>query len=157
MGAPNRNQMALDILDILIASTETELAKVKENAKQYGLRTFRQMWAMGDYNKGMFVGVGRGPLDALTMSAAKQDHTQYFEVQIYTIGYDPVADAKLCVALAEEIEVELYKTVNMRLLNGGDFLGVPEFLPGPPMGRANSNLTLHFVLMELKYRKTTTL
>lgn len=149
-----RKQMALDIITIFRNSTETKLASMKDNSIAFGLRTFGQMFAV-QYREGVFVGVARGPVDPLTMSGAKQELEQSFQLQLYKVGHDPEADQKWLVDMSEEIETELWKDTNMQLANGGDFLGVTEYVPGPPLGRGE--LTLHFILMEVLYRKTGTM
>ncbi len=143
--------MADDIITLIQGSTKTALAALKDSAVQYGTRTFSQMFAV-QYRKGIYVGVSRGPLEHITMAGEKQDLKQTLQLQIFTAGYDSKADQRLCITLAEEVEEELHETANMRLANGGEFLGVPEFLPGPPV--AKGEITLHFVLMEVLYEKT---
>lgn len=151
MTGPARSTIADDIIAIIQASTKTALAALEDSAVQYGTRTFTQMFAVR-YRKGIYVGVSRGPLEHITMAGEKQDLSQILQLQVFVAGHDPKNDQRLCITMAEEVEEELHESANMRLANGGDFLGVPEFLPGPPV--AKGNLTLHFVLMEVLYRKT---
>ena len=154
MPAAGRNAMADDVITIMKDSSLTNLDALDDNAIQYGLRTFEQMFSV-QYQKGMFIGVARGPLTVLTMGAAKQSLDQVLQFQIFVVGHDPEVDQRLCVDLAEDAEQELYDSTNLTLTNGGEFQGDTEFIPGPPLGRGREELTLHWVLMEVLYQKTT--
>lgn len=154
MPAAGRNAMADDVITIMKDSVLTNLADLDDNAIEYGLRTFEQMFQV-EFQRGMFIGVNRGPLTVLTMGAVKQSLDQVIQFQVYTKGYDPKVDQRFVIDLCEEVEQELYDGLNLTLTNGGEFQGVPEFIPGPPLGRGQENVTLHWVLMEVLYQKTT--
>lgn len=156
MAGPDRKQMVEDILTLIKAASTTELALLKDKSIQFGLRTFHQFYA-SQYREGVFVAPQSGPVEALTLSAAKQDFNQTLEFQIFIMGHDPVGDTKRAITVSEEIEELLYDQTNIRLPNGGECLGFTEWEMGPPVSTRDANLTLHFVLMEVLYRKTLTL
>lgn len=150
-GEFGRKQMALDIVAILQASIKTKLATLPNSAIEYGTRTFAQLFSV-QFTQGIFISFLSGPSSPLTLSAAKQDGQISFQIIIFKVGHDPKTDQQWLLDIAEEIEAELYADVNMTLTNGGNFMGVPTFQQGPPVGRGE--MTLHFILMEVLYEKT---
>jgi len=154
MTVVGRNTVATDIIALLQAASTTNLAALSDNAIEYGTRTFPEFFA-SQYKAGIFVGISRAPLDVDTMSADNQEAEVGIECQVYTMGHSPSKDQKLAVDLAEEIEQCLLVDANKNLPNGGSIINFTEFIKGPPVGHAD--LTLHFVLLEVQYRKSTTI
>jgi hypothetical protein len=152
--AVGRNTVATDIITILAASTKTNLSALFDNAIEYGTRTFPEFFA-SQYKAGVFVGISRAPLDVDGMSGDFQDALIGIEFQVYVMGHSPSKDQKLAVDLAEEIEAELLADNHKALVNGGTIITFSEFIKGPPV--AHGDVTLHFVLLEAQYRKSTTI
>lgn len=151
--AVNRATFITDIIALLQASAKTKLAALPDDAIEFGLRTFSQIFAV-KYRTGVLVGLSDGSLDALTVAATHQDVQQGIQIIIYKIGHDPVNDQKDVIAILEEIEEELWAG-NMTLSGGGTILTEPRIYWGPPIGRAE--VTLHWAVLEVTYQKTATL
>jgi len=149
-----RATMCDSIIALLKASAKANLAAVDDNAIQFGTRKFGQIFAL-QFGKGILVGLGGGSVAPLTMGAEKQDVVHNIEIVVYTIGHDPDADLRLVVSILEEIEEILWASATMTLTGGGTITGEPSVAFGPPV--AGSDMTLHWAVMQLSYRKTGTL
>lgn len=146
-----RSAMVEDIIALLKASTKTNLATLNDNAIQYGLRTFGQIFSV-QYRKGIFVALSTGSLDPLTMGSVKQDLLQTVQILVYTLGHNPTTDAKFVTATLEEVEEVLWTGANLTLAHGGLLKGEPTADFGPPLGK--HSLVLHWAVLEARYCKT---
>jgi hypothetical protein len=143
--------MAEDIITLLKNSTKTQLALLDDNSIEFGTRIFEQVFAL-NFNKGVFVTLGGGTVEPLTMGSSKKDVINTIEIVIYTKGYDPPTDLKLVATLLEEIEEVLW--ANMTLAGGGTIMDEPSVAFGPPVAR--SEVMLHWAVLEVRYQKTGT-
>ena len=152
MATAGRNTVVMDIIALLKASVQANLAALKDNSIEYGTRTFADMFAC-QYRTGIFAGIGSAPLDVDGMSADYQDALISVEFQVYVMGHKPDTDQKLAVDLAEEIEAELLDDAHKALACGATIVTFTGFAKGPPVN--NGEVTLHFVVLEAQYRKST--
>lgn len=141
------------IMTLLKNSTKTQLAAIDDNAIQFGLRGWSEVYAT-QFRAGIFTGIIQAPNEPLTMSGAKQSLEFIIQITLYRMGYQPETDERTLLKTAEEIEEELYTDSNMRLANA-DFLGITQFEYGPPTRGRGAAITVHYLMMEVRYRKTT--
>lgn len=151
MTGMGRNDILDDIITLLKAGTSTNLAALVNNAIQYGLRTSGQIFAV-QYRKGILVSLGQGTMVSLTMGGSKQDLTQSVQVVVYCVGHDATADERYIVTTAEEIEAVLWTKTNLILAHGARLIAEPNAWFVPPEG--NTELTLHWAVLEFKYQFT---
>lgn len=142
------------ILTLLKNSTKTNLAAIDDNAIQFGLRGWTEVFAT-QFRAGIFIGIMRAPNEILTMSGGKQSLEFVIQITVYRMGYQPETDERTLLSTAEEIEDILYDDANMKLANA-DFMGITQFEFGPPRGPPSAT-TVHYLMMEVRYRKTTIL
>ncbi len=152
MAVVGRNTVATDVIALLKASAQANLAALKDNAIEYATRTLQDFFA-SQYRQGIFVGIASAPLDVDGMSADNQDALVDVEFQVYVMGHKPETDQKLAVDLAEEIEAELLDDAHKVLACGATIVTFTGFAKGPPV--SNGEVTLHFVVLEAQYRKST--
>ena len=146
-----RTTMADNIVTLLQASTKTELAKLDNNAIQFGTRKFESIFAL-QWKTGILVTLGGGTAEMENIGGSKEDVQQDIEVVIYNIGHDPATDQKLVAAILEEAEEVL--RANMTLSGGGTLMASRTINFLPPVARGN--VMLHWAVSTVRYRKTGT-
>jgi hypothetical protein len=146
-----RTTMADNIVTLLQASTKTELAKLDNNAIQFGTRKFESIFAV-TWKTGILVTLGGGTVEMENIGGSKEDVQQDIEIVIYQLGYDPAADQKLVSAILEEVEEVL--RANLTLSGGGTLMSGRTLNFLPPVARGS--LVLHWAVLIVKYRKTGT-
>jgi hypothetical protein len=152
MAVVGRNTVATDVITLLQASAQANLAALSDNAIEYGTRTFQDFFA-SQYRAGVFAGIADAPLDVDGMSADYQDALITVEFQVYVMGHKPDKDQKLAIDIGEEIEAELLADAHKVLACGATIVTFTGFAKGPPV--SNGEVTLHFVVLEVQYRKST--
>lgn len=151
--APDRIQIAKDVIGILKATAEAAITSKLKNIGidvQLATRLPEDLFAV-NRSAGINVSVGRGP--SVPYSMGKEEHTQFILVQCYIRGTRPETDHIDIVHMGEAVERDLKLGAHQILpVSAAKFQMCPDFDVDDPYPKGSHYL--HIVTVIGQYWKT---